>query len=212
MQLVTRAIAIMSSIAAFTSGQVQASSYGIVSGTDDICPELAKWADGKPSLVNAVPWQHFEAKSPSLPADLAHLALWQNVSIDAVFVFKTPLGSDVTFIRSKGSAYDYRDNLVSVASGGRQTCFVNGAINGNPLCQDELHEQLPSNCAACDTDFAWRPEWRLRTELLMWRDTVYAADIISNGPYVVLWKSPASFRLEDESAPPDQKALCVLKR
>lgn len=191
-----------------------AGDYRILSSEGDICSDLAAWANGRPSQVRAVDWKALDkAVTPGVAAVLTHPKAQESGADDTFFMDAFGEGQGVVFMKSANSESDYRDNILYVISAnGQRTCFVNGAINGNRYCQDELHEQLPNNCAVCDANYQWQPQWRLKSELLVWRDTVYAADIIANGPYLVLWKSPARFRFADESAPRDASALCVLER
>ena len=181
-----------------------------------MCADLAQWANGKPSQIRPVTWTRVADLKPSLRAEIRHLSLNDEVTADAVYVVKAQGWvkeqgrRDLVFVNAKHSTYDYRDNLVFAAIGGRQTCFVNGAIYGNPHCQDALHEQVPDECHGCDDTFEWQANWRMKTELLTWRGGVYAADIIANGPYMVLWKSPDGFYATDDVY--QEVAHCVLKR
>ena len=207
----TRAWAVMAGIAvAFAGASAHAGAYRVIGGAGEMCADLAQWANGKPSQVRPVAWTRVADLKPSLRAEIRHLSLDDGVTADAVYVVKQQGRRDLVFVNAKHSTYDYRDNLVFAADGGRQACFVNGAIYGNRHCQDFLHEQLPDECHGCDDSFEWRANWRMKTELLTWRGGVYAADIIANGPYIVLWKSPDGFYGDGDVY--WEVAHCVLKR
>ena len=190
--------------------QVHAGAYIITRNGGDVCAGVAAWANGRPSEVGAVAWRTADkVGSPDARDRLKLREHLENVGGDMVFVQALAESRELVFVKTRRSTYDYRDNQVFVLSpeGGR-TCFVNGAINDNRYCQDELHEQLPGS----DADFQWQPGWRMKSELLTWRGQIYATDLIEGGPYIVVWKSPPGFRLDDESAPPPTEAVCVLEK